>query len=222
MANPVRKPRTRAHFATEIATQWQRSREAIFAVGRLLISAKQQLEHGEFTAMVENDLPFSSRTAQRLMAIARDKRLTNTTHVSLLPVSWGTLYELTLLSADDFDVAIADGSITPDMTRGDAVSLVEQYERDRQDAAADNDSTEQTDRFERPSPTHEMLSPGAVATIGGSRRSRASRAAPGDEPSHGRRFTPPRSRVPRKCRPDHQGAVGAGGGTPMQHAGGCE
>ena len=55
MANPVRKPRTRAHFATEIATQWQRSREAIFAVGRLLISAKQQLEHGEFTAMVEND-----------------------------------------------------------------------------------------------------------------------------------------------------------------------
>ena len=66
------------------------------------------------------------------------------------------------------------------MTRGDAVSLVEQYERDRQDAAADNNSTEQTDRFERPSPTHEMLSPGAVATIGGSRRSRASRAAPGD------------------------------------------
>ena len=180
MAKPVRKTRTRAHFATEIATQWQRSREAIFAVGRLLIAAKKQLKHGEFTAMVENDLPFSSRTAQRLMAIARDKRMAKATHASHLPVCWSTLHELTLLSDDDFDVAIVDGSITPDMTRGDAVSLVEQYERDRQDAAADNDSTEQTDRFERLCPTHEMLSPGTVMTVGESRRSRE--AAPSVTP----------------------------------------
>ena len=94
MAKPVRKPRTRAHFATEIATQWQRSREAIFAVGRLLIAAKKQLKHGEFTAMVENDLPFSSRTAQRLMAIARDKRMAKATHASHLPVCWSTLAEI--------------------------------------------------------------------------------------------------------------------------------
>ena len=28
------------------------------------------------------------------MAIGHDKRLTNTTHVSLFPPSWGTLYQL--------------------------------------------------------------------------------------------------------------------------------
>jgi hypothetical protein len=162
-------------FASQIATEWRKSREAIFAVGRLLIAAKQQLKHGAFSSMVENDLPFSSRTAQRLMAIARDKRL-NTTRVShLMPVSWGTLYELSLLRDDDFDDAIADGAITADMSRSDAVSLVEQCERDRQDAAED---PEQTDRFEMVLPTHEMLSPGTVMTLGASRRSMASSAAP--------------------------------------------
>ena len=52
---------------------------------------------GIFEAMVEDDLPFGKRTAQRLMAIASDQRLSNTTHVSLLPASWQTLYELTKL-----------------------------------------------------------------------------------------------------------------------------
>jgi hypothetical protein len=43
-------------------------------------------------------LPFSERTAQRLMSIASDPRLSNPTHVSVLPNSWGTLYELTKLT----------------------------------------------------------------------------------------------------------------------------
>jgi len=46
------------------------------------------------------DLPFAARTAQRLMAVAADARLANPTHVSLLPPSWGTLYELTKLPDD--------------------------------------------------------------------------------------------------------------------------
>jgi hypothetical protein len=47
MANPVRKPRTRAHFASQIAAEWRKSLEAIFEVGRLLIAAKEELAHGE-------------------------------------------------------------------------------------------------------------------------------------------------------------------------------
>ena len=35
--------------------------------------------------MIENDLPFKPRTAQRLMVIAADPRLADPTHVSLLP-----------------------------------------------------------------------------------------------------------------------------------------
>ena len=44
--------------------------------GRLLIAAKEKLKPGEFLEMTVRDLPFTERTAQRLMAIARDERLT--------------------------------------------------------------------------------------------------------------------------------------------------
>jgi len=51
------------------------------------------------------------------MEIARDPRLRNPTHVSLLPRSWGTLYALTRLSDEEFNARIADGTIHADMTR---------------------------------------------------------------------------------------------------------
>ncbi len=57
------------------------------------ILAKASLPHGEFIPMIEG-LPFSERTAQRLMSISENPVISNTTHVSLLPPSWGALYEL--------------------------------------------------------------------------------------------------------------------------------
>ena len=84
--HPIRKPRTRAHFASQIAAEWRKSLQAIFECGHLLVAAKEQLAHGEFTKMIEHDLPFGDRTAERLMAIACDERLTNPTHASLCPI----------------------------------------------------------------------------------------------------------------------------------------
>jgi hypothetical protein len=40
---------------------------------RQLIAAKDALDHDEFEAMVERDLPFQPSTAQRLMKIAADR-----------------------------------------------------------------------------------------------------------------------------------------------------
>jgi len=118
----------RARWARQISAAWRASIEAIFECGRLLIAAKDALDHGKFTKMVERDLPFGKRTAQRLMAIARDTRLTNPTHASLLPQSWMTLYELTRLSDDYFATAIADGLIQPDMHRSDIAEMVGRWE----------------------------------------------------------------------------------------------
>lgn len=59
--------------------------------------------------MVETDLPFGSRTAQRLLAIARNWEYRFATHVSLLPPNWRTLYELTKLKDAEFDALIDDG-----------------------------------------------------------------------------------------------------------------
>jgi len=90
----------------------------------MLITAKKELPHGSFQIMVENELAFGARTAQRLMDVARDQRLSNPTHVSYLPASWGTLYELTKLDDDTFQRGIAEHVIKPDMKRADVAKLL--------------------------------------------------------------------------------------------------
>ena len=107
----------------KIRAAWQKSIAAIFEVGDLLIAAKQELPHGQFQAMVDNALPFRPRTAERLMAIAADKRLRNPTHVSHLPSSWGTLYELTKLSDERVAELLADGTINSEMARADIMQV---------------------------------------------------------------------------------------------------
>lgn len=106
-------------WATRITACWQASVKAILEVGSLLAEAKEALDHGDFGSMIETDLPFTARTAQMLMAISADPRLTNPKHVSLLPPHWGTLYELTKLDDKQFDAKVADGTIRPDLERKD-------------------------------------------------------------------------------------------------------
>jgi hypothetical protein len=85
--------------------------------------------------MIEAELPFGSRTAERLMEIAGNDRLTNPTHVSLLPPHWGTLHALTKLDPDEFDEKLTDGTINPEMTRADAKSSKKE-EREPDNVAA--------------------------------------------------------------------------------------
>src|SRR6266566_552138 len=97
----------------KIEVTWQKTVEAVLQNGALLLKAKSELPRGEFTAMVENDLPFSPRTAQRLMAIANNKVLSDPTRASLLPPAWATLYELSKVPDDKLKARIEDGTITP-------------------------------------------------------------------------------------------------------------
>jgi Protein of unknown function (DUF3102) len=110
-------------WTAKILAAWRSSIEGLLECGRLLAAAKEALPHGEFQNMVERDLPFGPRTAQRLMAIAADPRLAKATHASLLPNSWDTLYELTRLDDATFQQRIADGSIYPEMGRTEAIAL---------------------------------------------------------------------------------------------------
>lgn len=98
-------------FAARISAAWRRSIEAVIETGKLLIEAKGKLGHGEFTKMIEKRLPFGAETAQRLMKIARDKRITNPAHGPHLPASWRSLHELTTLSDEEFAAALKDGRI---------------------------------------------------------------------------------------------------------------
>lgn len=126
------EPATRADWAESICAAWRAGVESIIETGRRTAAAKARLKHGDFEEMVENDLPFGIRTAEMLMAIAKDKRLANTNHGSLFPPSWRTLYQLTRLDDDTFAARIADGTIHPEMQRKDIIHAPRRQEYDRQ------------------------------------------------------------------------------------------
>jgi hypothetical protein len=110
-------------WSARIAECWRRSLASVVECGRLLREAKQVLAHGEFEHMVDQELPFGPRTAQRLMAMAGHPCITKPTYASHLPGSWDTVYELTRLNEAAFDERIADGSIHPGMTKKEATAL---------------------------------------------------------------------------------------------------
>jgi Protein of unknown function (DUF3102) len=107
-----------------ICAAWQKSTTAIIETGRLLIQAKDSLEHGQWLEMVGAELPFAERTAQRLMAIASNPVMANAAHASLLPPSWMTLYELTKVPHSQLEAKLSDGSINPRMERRDVAALL--------------------------------------------------------------------------------------------------
>jgi N6-adenosine-specific RNA methylase IME4 len=123
------EPHTALEFAAKITACCQRSVEAVFETGMLLIRAKATLPHGEFEAMVAGDLPFGPRSARMLMAIAADPRLLNRNQGSVLPASWRTLYEITRLDDAALEARIADGTIRPDMGRSDIALALKQERR---------------------------------------------------------------------------------------------
>jgi Protein of unknown function (DUF3102) len=111
---------TRKQHAALINEAWQSSVTGILETGRRLIEAKDDLEHGEWQIMFERkEVAVGLKTAQRLMKISNDERLSKGAHVHLLPQSWGTLYELTKLPDDVFEAKIEDGTINPEMQRKD-------------------------------------------------------------------------------------------------------
>lgn len=111
-------------WAARITAAWRQSVDGILTTGRLIAEAKSALAHGQFESMVQQSLPFTARTAQRLMAIASDERIAaNPTRVSLLPASWGTIYELTKLDDAELNKRFEDGTIRPDIERNDVTAL---------------------------------------------------------------------------------------------------
>ncbi len=114
-----------ADWALRIAACWRRGAESVIEAGRLLSESKTKLGDDEFENMVRDSLPFGKRTAERLMAIAADERLTGSAaHVSLLPPHWGTIYELTKLDDAELHKHFEDGTINPDMERSEAAGIV--------------------------------------------------------------------------------------------------
>jgi hypothetical protein len=113
----------REKWVSRIVGAWQGLLPCFIATGSHLEAAKEELRRGEWMAMVKNDLPFSQSTANKLMKIAKCDHLRNSDHGPSLPACWRTLYELTTLTAEQFERGIKTGVINPKMQRKSVKAL---------------------------------------------------------------------------------------------------
>jgi hypothetical protein len=114
-------------YAQRITSCSRKGVASIIECGQLLIAAKGELKHGEFLKMIENNLPFKRSTAQALMKIAAEGRITKYQHAGCLPTHWSTLVKLTQLPDAAFEARIADGTIHQGLKRRRAVEMIESY-----------------------------------------------------------------------------------------------
>ena len=120
----------------------KKSVEGIIEAGRVLIEAKNELEHGQFVNWVVRDLRFgnpqerdrrlSLRKVQILMFLAKNEVIANANHWYAFPPSWRTLWELTQIRPKQRLLElIANGTINPGITREEAVALRHKSSRER-------------------------------------------------------------------------------------------
>jgi hypothetical protein len=112
----------------------KKSVEGIIEAGRVLIEAKNELEHGQFSDWVVRELRFGTRKAgsreadlrkaDMLMFLARNEVISNACHWHDFPPSPRTLWELTQIRPKQRLLElIAAGAVNSGMTREEAVAL---------------------------------------------------------------------------------------------------
>jgi len=111
-------------YARAFDAAWRRGLESIVEAGRVLAAAKEALEHGRWLAWLAERTPVSTRTAQELMRIASDPNIArhvaaNASHDSHLPQDRRVLVELCGMEEERFDGLVSDGTINPEMKRGE-------------------------------------------------------------------------------------------------------
>jgi exonuclease VII small subunit len=109
----------------EIQKEWSDARDSFLAIGRALLSLEDSLTRTEWQRLRQSSeklFPFSEATATQLRQIARavdSGRLPR----EQCPGSYGTAYQITLLSDAQLQAAQQRGLIRPDVTRREIMEL---------------------------------------------------------------------------------------------------
>jgi hypothetical protein len=125
LADDKEKVRRILRARSEIQKEWSDARDSFLAIGRALLSLEFDLSKAEFARLrqgTERLFPFSDATATQLRQIARavdGGRIP----VEACPGSYGTAYQITLLTDTQLLVARERGLIRSDVTRREIMQL---------------------------------------------------------------------------------------------------
>jgi hypothetical protein len=103
-------------YAERIEKQWQKAATSIIEVARLCSEANERLS-GLHKKLLIKELPFGESTFSKLVQVGNDKRLRGSRVRALLPPSYSTIYEITLLNDKELNQAIKDEVISPTVRR---------------------------------------------------------------------------------------------------------
>lgn len=109
----------------EIHKEWGDARDSFLAIGRALLSLDEVLTRAELARLRQGSeklFPFSDATATQLRQIARAVESGRLPY-DLCPGSYGTAYQITLLTDRQLRVARARGLVRADVTRREILSL---------------------------------------------------------------------------------------------------
>ncbi len=118
---------THDEFEREISRLWTAANTTFLEIGRYLIEAKRDVDHGEFQTWVEEKLPFAYRTAHKLMSVAEAIDTGVFPATVELPPSYTTVYEITTLKPDEWKAAIDQNLLRPDTTREMVLAFKKQF-----------------------------------------------------------------------------------------------
>lgn len=125
LPNDQNKVRRILRARNEIQKEWADARDSFLAIGRALLSLEYELTKAEFARLRHGSarlFPFSDATATQLRQIARavdGGRIP----AEACPGSYGTAYQITLLSEMQLQVARERGLLRPDVTRREIMEL---------------------------------------------------------------------------------------------------
>ena len=79
-----------SRYVQRINTQLNRTLKGFIEIGNILIEAKSNLDQSAWIRMLSYELPFSRRTAEKFIKIAKDTRITNPKYMKSLPPHWSS------------------------------------------------------------------------------------------------------------------------------------
>ncbi len=125
LPNDQEKVRRLLRVRSEIHKEWSDARDSFLAIGRALLSLEHELTKAEFARLRQSSerlFPFSDATATQLRQIARAVD-SGRIPLEACPGSYGTAYQITLLTETQMRVARERGLVRPDVTRREIVQL---------------------------------------------------------------------------------------------------
>ena len=114
--------RTLGQYREEIHALWHTAAESFVRIGRLLNDAKRELPHGQFTSLVNEQLPFGKSVCHALRSIADavDSKLVLEQE---LPGDYTAAYQVVSLSEPLVQQAREQGILRPTVTRKEIVEF---------------------------------------------------------------------------------------------------